>query len=384
MIYKKIKMIKDLYPVNKYPFEKLLLKNNYALNEETFKLFIHSKYCVHKIKQKKDSVDKYIPCNRKKVEGKELCAKHLPADVSFNNKCSYGNCKRITKKDKICCIHKKQFNKICNTPLPEVDDDELIFFGNNLYNCKIYNKNIKIIIKEYIYDGNYNINGKNKLIKYSCFSFNNFLYNIYNKYKLLILNIIEKYNINIDFLYNLLSLIYYEINKKDKKVSVLLNSNVNIHKKKKKKNKKKKGIVSDSSTNENKESQNNTETIKSDRYNIYDLKLEYTKIDMLKNKLLEYHKNNNIPTECIKFYLKEINRNVLNIKKEESVYDSLRYYQDKFLILLKDNLKSHGYNNKQLTDILGIAFFYHKNYYYFIDNFGKPDHQNININFHGY
>lgn len=97
-------MIKDLYPVNKYPFEVLLLKNNYKLNEETFKLFIHDKYCIHRIKRKKDNTNKYIPCNRKKVEGKDFCAKHLPSGISFSNKCIYNNCKKITKKDKFCWL----------------------------------------------------------------------------------------------------------------------------------------------------------------------------------------------------------------------------------------------------------------------------------------
>lgn len=378
-------MIKDLYPVNKYPFEELLLKNNYVLNEETFKLFIYNKYCVHRIKTKKDNIDKYIPCIRKKVEGKEFCAKHLPADVSFSNKCSYNNCKRITKKDKICCIHKKYLNKICNTPLPAIDYDELIFFGNNLYDCKIYNKNIKIIIKDYISDSTYSNNNTNSINKYYHYSFNNFLYNIYNTYKLLIFNIIKKYNINIKFLYNLLKLIY-EFNKKDKKVSVLSNFNDKIlePKKKKKKNKKKKGTVPDGSTNENKETQNDTKTINSDKYDIYVLKYEYIKINKLKEILLKYHKDNNISDDCIKFYLKEINRVVSEIKDDENVYDSLRYYQDQFLLLLKNNIKNYGYKKKNLDDILSIAFFYHKNYYYFIDNWGKLNHQNIIINFNGY
>lgn len=229
-------MIKDIYPVSKIPFEELLLKNNYKLNEETFKIFINDKYCIHRIKSKKGNSDEYIPCRRKKKEGQDFCGRHAPINVSFINKCIYNNCRKTTKKDKICFIHKKYLNKICNISLPIPDDEEIIFFGHKIYNCRI-NGNTKIIIKDYIFDGHFSDNKKNNLIKYNYFSFNSFLYDIYNKYKTLILSIINKYNINITFLYNLLKIIYDEFNKMDKKVSVLSNSNT-VSKKKKKKNKK--------------------------------------------------------------------------------------------------------------------------------------------------
>lgn len=231
-------MLKDIYPVSKYPFEDLLLKNNYKLNEETFKIFICDKYCIHRIKTKGENSDEYIPCRRKKIEGKDFCGKHAPSDVSFKNKCIYSNCKRTTKKYKLCPTHKKYLNKICNTPLPIPDEEEIIFFGHNIYNCEI-NKKTKIIIKDYVLDGDFIYNPNDKLIKYTNFSLNKFLTNIYNKYKSFILYILDRYNINVNFLYNLLKLIYDEFNKTDKKVSVLSNSNVNISKKKKKKKKKK-------------------------------------------------------------------------------------------------------------------------------------------------
>lgn len=228
-------MIKDIYPVSKIPFEELLLKNNYILNEETYKKFIHNNYCTHM--EKKRKTNNYEPCRRKKIKEKNVCARHLPVDISFNNKCAWEKCKKTTKKEILCCIHNKYFNNICNIPLPHTNDEELMFYGHNIYKCIIYNK--KIIIKEYISDGNYNDNKNSCIIKHSYFSLNNFLRNIYNNYKLLILNILNKYNINIKFLYNLLKLIYNEFNKNDKKVSILSNSNGKVLESKNKKKKKK-------------------------------------------------------------------------------------------------------------------------------------------------
>lgn len=76
-------MIKDLYPVNRYPFEDLLLKNNYSLeNNETWKYFIHNNYCIH-ISKKKEL------CRRKKVKGKDFCSKHCNKDEELINKCNY-------------------------------------------------------------------------------------------------------------------------------------------------------------------------------------------------------------------------------------------------------------------------------------------------------
>lgn len=234
-------MIKDLYPINKYPFEELLLKNNYKLNEETYKLFIHNKYCIHITKNGE-------PCRRKKIPEKEYCGRHAPLGISFKNKCIWENCKKITNKNPVCCIHTKYLNKIINTPLPDPVDEEKEFFGHNVYLCKLYNTEIKIIIKDYILDGNFSENKKNTLIIYNYFSFNNFIYNIYIKYQIFILNILNKYNINIKFLYNFLKLIYDEFNKNDKNVSVSSNSNVNIGGRKKKKKKNKKIIESDNFT----------------------------------------------------------------------------------------------------------------------------------------
>lgn len=155
-------MIQDIYPVKKYPFEELLLKNNYKLNKETYKMFIHEKYCIH-ISKKNEL------CRRKKIPGKNFCGRHAPNNVSFLNKCIYNNCKRTIKKNKLCPIHKKYMDRICNTSLPEPDIEELKFFGHNIYDYKIY-KGTKIIIKDYIFDGHFSDNRENKIMKYSYFA----------------------------------------------------------------------------------------------------------------------------------------------------------------------------------------------------------------------
>lgn len=367
-------MIKDLYPVNKYPFEQFLIENNYSLNDNnTWKKFIHHNYCIHlERKRNKKNIDSeiYEPCRRKKIPGKEYCGRHAPKDEIIINKCNYNCCKKSTKLNKLCYIHKKQFYNICNTPLPFMDDEEIMFYGHTIYNCQI--KNTKIIIKEYINNNFFSNNKNNKLINYSYFSLTNFLFDIYNKYKLFILNIIEKYNINVNFLFCLISLIYNEFNKNDKKVSDLSNLDVNINKKQKKKKRRRKIKVIDTEniTTNKIESQNTTETINPDKYDIYKLKYEYMKINKLKEILLKYHKDNNISDACIKFYLKEINRVLITIKDDEDVYNNLRYHQDQFFRLLIDNL-DHGYIFKHKTYILNVAYFYSKNYYYFIDNFDK-------------
>lgn len=208
-------MLKDLYPVNKLPFENLLLNNNYELNEETFKIFIHDKYCIHVSKKKE-------LCRRKKIVGKDFCAKHLPSGISFSNKCIYSNCKKITKKKNICHIHEKIYKQICNTPLPDKDDEELMFFGHNIYNCKIYKKEIKIIIKDYLYLSNYKCSFKDHvMIKYNNFSINNFISTIYYNFVNKLLKIIEG-KIDIKTLIFIINL-FHEINKNGKKVPVSLN-----------------------------------------------------------------------------------------------------------------------------------------------------------------
>lgn len=333
-------MIKDLYPISKYPLEELLRKNNYKLNEETYKIFIHDKYCIHITKNGE-------PCIRRKLEGKDFCGKHSPSDVSFTNKCIYNKCKKITKKNPICCIHLKYLNRIINTPLPCVDEEEKRFFGHNIYHCKIYNKNIKIIIKDYVHDGCFSSNKENKLINHNSFSFSMFLYNIYNNYRKFVLNILNKYNINIDFLYNFLKVIHDEFNKNDKKVSVLSNSTGNISKKKGKKKKNKKIIESDSSTNEIKESQNITISSKPDIK-----KILKDNVDRKGNVLSKYstfilYLFSRLTMDTTNNYMQfklfeELYSNICKEKQITDVYDGIEFNKKEFENILEKTIKRYN------------------------------------------
>ena len=58
----KYKMIKDLYPEYIIDFEKILLENNYILNQNIFKYYIYKENNM---------------CRRKNIENKEYCIRHL-------------------------------------------------------------------------------------------------------------------------------------------------------------------------------------------------------------------------------------------------------------------------------------------------------------------
>jgi hypothetical protein len=204
-------MIKDIYPVYKPAFEDLLLKNNYALSINTYKKFIHNDYCIHI--DKNDNL-----CGRKKLKGKKYCCRHLRKEVIYI--CNFKGCRRRTQKYKMCYIHRK----IPDTPLPLVNDEELIFFGNNIYNCKIFNKNVKIVIKDYIYDGSHS--NTSNICDIIIYKKDDFLNNILNSSKRKIIEIINKYKINETFLYYLLSFLS-EIHKNDKRMSDLQKMDIN-------------------------------------------------------------------------------------------------------------------------------------------------------------
>lgn len=122
-------MKKDIYPIAKIPFEHLLIENNYLLDDKNvWKKFIHQDYCIHE--DKKGEL-----CRRKKIIGKEYCGRHAPKEEYLINRCNYNNCKKIVKPNNLCHIHKKQFNDICNILLPCVNDEELVFYGHNIYKC---------------------------------------------------------------------------------------------------------------------------------------------------------------------------------------------------------------------------------------------------------
>ena len=114
-------MRRDIYPVQKIPFEELLIKNNYLLEDDiTWKYFVHPIYCIHRCK-------KGEICRRKKILGKEYCGRHSPRDELLINRCNYNGCKRLTKENKLCYYHQKQFDNICNIPLPNQDIQEIVF-----------------------------------------------------------------------------------------------------------------------------------------------------------------------------------------------------------------------------------------------------------------
>lgn len=99
----------DLYPVLKQPFEELLLKNNYMLNEKTYKIYIHPKYCSHINKHNE-------PCRRKKVNDENYCINHIRKQVDLINRCNYirKNGKRCSKPvidNNICHLHLPIFEK---------------------------------------------------------------------------------------------------------------------------------------------------------------------------------------------------------------------------------------------------------------------------------
>lgn len=123
-------MIKDLYPISKYPLEQLLIENKYPLDDiNTWNKFMHSNYCIHLEKRRKNknmNEDIYEPCRRKKIQGKEYCSRHAPKDEILINKCNYNGCRKSTKLNKLCYIHTKQFNNICAIPLPFMNDEEIM------------------------------------------------------------------------------------------------------------------------------------------------------------------------------------------------------------------------------------------------------------------
>lgn len=71
-------MIKDLYPISKYPFEQFLIENNYSLEDNnTWKKFIHPNYCIHL--EKKRKITKIIYMNL--AEGKKYKEKNIVVDM---------------------------------------------------------------------------------------------------------------------------------------------------------------------------------------------------------------------------------------------------------------------------------------------------------------
>ena len=205
IIFKKIvkTMIKDLYPVNKYPFEELLINNNYKLDEETYKKYIHPKYCIH-ISKKKEI------CRRKKVEGKEYCCNHISKDERLKNKCNYKiknkYCLKTVKSNKLCHLHGPVFDEKTKDVYNYLLFDPKVC--SKIYKQEIYNKNYYINIiehKEYIYSKDRN---NLKIIHYDYINFSQFINKIFNQYEKILIN---KYKINIYTLLSILNMIL-EIN----------------------------------------------------------------------------------------------------------------------------------------------------------------------------
>lgn len=131
-------MLKDLYPINKYPFEKLLLKNNYELNEETYMIFIHNKYCYHV--SKKNEI-----CKRRAIDGDSLCVLHSKKKILQKNKCNYilKNCspcqKNVLTNQSIFCHLRQPFFQNATYQIY----DYLVYEENSWQNINI--KNVKIL-----------------------------------------------------------------------------------------------------------------------------------------------------------------------------------------------------------------------------------------------
>jgi hypothetical protein len=189
------------------------LKNNdgYNQNKLLFEL-LDTRFCKYILPRGKN---KGKLCMKKFRCGGVYCSEH----TYLNTKCIITNCENKRRKGhKICTKHLKFKTSIEDendenlyyVPKDPKEDYEyynidnfLCYYPNmNIYNIKFGNE---FPFPKNIFD-NKNIDNCNKksIIKYKRFSIIRFLYNIYIKYKKMISYILQKYNINIPFLYYLL------------------------------------------------------------------------------------------------------------------------------------------------------------------------------------
>lgn len=143
-------------------------------------------------------------CENKRRKGHKICTKHLKFKTSIEDE-NDENLYYVPKDSKED-YEIKMFNNIeiyTNYEYYNIDNFLCYYPNMNIYNIKIGND---FPFPKNIFD-NKNIDNcynKKSIIKYKRFSIIRFLYNIYIKYKKMISYILQKYNINIPFLYYLL------------------------------------------------------------------------------------------------------------------------------------------------------------------------------------
>lgn len=367
-------MIKDLYPIHKQPFEELLLKNNYILNEETYKKYIHPMYCFHITKTNE-------PCRRKKIQNEDFCINHIKKTIELINKCGYikkngKQCARTVINDNICHCHISDFtNKTYNIYNHLYNYD---YNFNKIYICKLYNlnKSIRIIeYNDYVYSNN---RVENKIIKYNIISVNDFINEIFLKYENYLL---KNYKINVFTLLKILYIIYlfdknYKILSFSSKLNIvdyikhIINNSVNVE-----------GLYN--IVNIKKETPKNKidYNIKNNYYyiskNIFDIKIKDIDIKRRTNPRLicyQYKNDNKIIN-----HKKEINKIKLKRKKEEKKYktslDRLYNLNTNANKWITDNVKSFHYKYKAINLIRCCMDEFERNIIYEPEN--KMEHLRI-------
>jgi hypothetical protein len=159
-------------------------------------------YChIHKYLYKKCKINS---CDNRRKKGYKICTKHCKYKTKINNEIILFNNIDL------------YMNSEC---YPNMDNFRCYYTHINIWNIKIRNDFTfpKIYFHHKSIENNYN---NNPIIKYKRFSVINFFYKIYTKYKNLILDILQKYKINISFLYILLLCIKQFNEKNDNTIDI--------------------------------------------------------------------------------------------------------------------------------------------------------------------
>lgn len=175
-------------------------------SNELFYNLLDNRFCRHVLPRGKN---KGKMCMKKiRNDGIVYCHIHK----YLYKKCKINYCDNRRKKGhKICTKHFKLKTIICNIDeiytfkeqIEDIDNFRCYYTHINIWNIKI--RNDFTFPKNYFHHKSVENSYRNKpIIKYKKFSVINFFYKIYTKYKNLILDIIQKYKINISFLYILL------------------------------------------------------------------------------------------------------------------------------------------------------------------------------------
>lgn len=207
-------MVLDYFPMDMYLTYEFIqdecgYKDDFSTQEIIYDM-LHNSFCKYIIKKGKNE--------------SMMCLKKIRKDkYNTNNKNIYCHFHRYREKIchiSICNLKCKRGHNLCKIHLKyktvvDVIDDEIVYYSSEnekkevdiLSNIDINTNNKKIgneiMLPKNIFDVcNYN---ESTVIKYEKFSIIKFLYNIYVKYKDLIFEILEKYKINLQFLYILLT-----------------------------------------------------------------------------------------------------------------------------------------------------------------------------------